>query len=85
MSDSEDEQPQLPADTLAILNEFYSEQADREERMKNVAQSNSLQLHDINFQENWVKFLFFSFLNSFLKSDYLQKYAVRLGCHTTPC
>lgn len=48
--DSEDDETQLPADTLHILQQFLKEKAERENNEK-ILDSND---ENINFEENWV-------------------------------
>nr|CAD7197756.1 unnamed protein product [Timema douglasi] len=44
----------LPADTLAILNEFYAEQAEKEEKLKLLLdKKEELKNETVTFEENW--------------------------------
>lgn len=52
MSESDDEVPQLSADTLAALNEFYAEQTEEQRKLEAAVESG--QINNVSLQENWV-------------------------------
>ena len=56
MSDSDDDVPQLSADTFLALQEFYQEQEEREKRLVSSADENA------TFDEDWVLFSYITFV-----------------------
>ncbi|XP_067010570.2 EEF1A lysine methyltransferase 1 [Anabrus simplex] len=52
MSDSDDDIPQLSAETLAALKEFYDQKFEKEEMLK-AALENSESIDDLEFDEDW--------------------------------
>ena len=76
MSDSDgDDAPQLSADTLAALKEFYTEQDERKAKMEKIL-SNESTAEIPDFQEDWVcltYFILFSILHR-LETDFLKSY-----------
>ncbi|XP_077977382.1 EEF1A lysine methyltransferase 1-like [Glandiceps talaboti] len=52
MSDSDDDVPQLPADTLAALQEFYAVQAEKEEQIKSMLAGNVVEGTGV-IDEDW--------------------------------
>lgn len=52
MSDSEDDVPTLPADTLAVLQSFLKEQTEQKQREEAAAETGDVS--GINLQEDWV-------------------------------
>lgn len=47
--------PQLSAETFAALQEFYNEQAIRDNKVNNIKYTNTT--NDVNFEENWVNLI----------------------------
>lgn len=70
--DSDDDIPQLSSETFAALQEFYKEQENREEKLKNIL--NSTQKNDnLTFDENWVNLLITKIVNVFFPCIFLQQ------------
>lgn len=59
-ADEEDDDPQLSSSALAALNEFLAEKNEREERLRQIAEStgNGKLLEDVELEEDWVCLLF---------------------------
>ncbi|XP_023288232.1 EEF1A lysine methyltransferase 1 isoform X1 [Orussus abietinus] len=51
MSESDEEVPQLSAATLAVLQEFYQEREEHENKLKNIVEQN--QILEATFEEDW--------------------------------
>ncbi|KAL4232652.1 EEF1A lysine methyltransferase 1 [Mactra antiquata] len=51
MADSDDDIPQLPADTLAVLQQFYTEQANENQKLVEAVKTGNTA--DITLQEDW--------------------------------
>ena len=54
-SNLEDISEELSGSTLAALQEFLAEKAEREDRLQMIASGNA---HDVDFDEDWVSFYF---------------------------
>ena len=52
MSDSEDDVPALPADTLAALQSFYKDQTEQRTKLEVAVEQGDVS--NINLQEDWV-------------------------------
>lgn len=63
--------PQLSAETFAALQEFYNEQAIRDNKVNNLKYTNTV--NDENFEENWVNVIYiltilFNYLSAFFSN-----------------
>ena len=56
MSDNEDDIPQLSAESLTALQEFYEEQAQKEEKLRSILDGGENSVQNINIDEDWVTF-----------------------------
>ena len=54
MSDSEDDCPRLSRETLTALQEFYTQQAEKDKKFRSILAGKESSLQRIQFDEDWV-------------------------------
>jgi hypothetical protein len=54
MSDSEDDSPRLSAEALTALQEFYIQQAEKDEKWRSMLEGKNISPQNILFHEDWV-------------------------------
>jgi hypothetical protein len=54
MLDSEDDSPRLSTEALSALQEFYAQQAEKDEKYRCIFEGKEVSPQDIQFDEDWV-------------------------------
>jgi hypothetical protein len=54
MSDSEDDSPRLSTEAQAALQEFFTQQAEKDKRCRILLEGKEISPQDIQFDEDWV-------------------------------
>jgi hypothetical protein len=55
MCDSEDDSPRLSSEALAALQEFYTQQAEKDKHIRCILEGSETSLQHIQFDEDWVR------------------------------